>query len=196
MTKRVGSADAGNPERRLASGPGVIDDGRGVPGWAVTMDGDREPVSLAPVLTPVAGGIEGARTVARLRSAVPGFPFSLSRSLESAWATDAGIASGNALGLSLRVVPRRCAGTGWQLDRSERQSVPVPRGPAAGYASGDCRAGQGVVEGIRRSRRDCRVAAKRLASLFRGRVCEQPLGERACPGRERRGQLRNLAIAI
>lgn len=90
MTKRVGSADAGNPERCLASGPGVIDDGRGVPSCAVTIDGDREPVNaatvqfrdhdgffLAPVLTPVAGGIEAAQAVSLLRSGVPRFPFLL-----------------------------------------------------------------------------------------------------------------------
>jgi hypothetical protein len=137
MTKRVGTADARNRERRLASGPGVIDDRRGVPSWAVTIDGDREPVSVETVQLSDHDGIpSGAGSDARCgwdrgRShsgtaavSCARLPVLAFRLLESACATDAGIASGNALGLSLRAVPRRCAGTGWQLERSERQSMP------------------------------------------------------------------------
>ena len=137
MTKRVGSADAGNPERCLASGPGVINDGRGVPSCAVTIDGDREPVNaatvqfrdhdgffLAPVLTPVAGGIEAVSgsVTAAVRCAT--FPVLTLRLIESACAADAEIASGNALVLSPRVVPRGAPEQGGTQPVQGGQSAP------------------------------------------------------------------------
>ena len=167
----------------------------GVPGCAVTIDGDRQPVNaatvqlsdhdgffLAPVLTPVAGGIEarsGSGTAAVSCATFPVLAFSVDRISLRDRRRDRIRQCTGPLPRSSPEVRRN--GVGARPVR-EGRACPVARGRPGGCASGDCRAGQGVVEAIRRSRRDYRVAAKRLARLLRGQVREQPPGQRARRG--------------